>query len=126
MGRFCARVGIAPELVLFSPFVRAEETARAFAEAWPPDLRVLQAASFAASGMHPGEAYRELLAYGRFDSLMLVGHQPDLGLLAAVLLGLPEAGILSVGKATLIGLRTQRLMPRSGSLEFCLPVELMT
>ena len=125
MGRFCARAGIAPELILFSPFVRAEQTARAFAEAWPPGARTLQAAPFAASGMEPETALRELRAYERFGSVMLVGHQPDLGLLAASLLGLRDAGNLPVGKASLIGLRIRWLAPHGGSLEFYAPVELM-
>ena len=124
-GRFCARVGITPELVLFSPFVRAEQTARAFAEAWPPDARTLQAAPFAASGMHPEAGMRELRAFERFASVMLVGHQPDLGSLAASLLGMRDPNTLPVGKATLIGMDLRWPAPGGGSLAFLVPVELM-
>ena len=125
VGRFCARTGIAPELILFSPYIRAEQTARAFAEAWPPDARTLQSAPFVASGMEPEMALRELRAYERFRSVMLVGHQPDLGLLAAWLLGLMDAGNLFVGKASLFGLDIRRLARHGGGLEFFAPVELM-
>ena len=125
VGRYCARLGIEPELVLYSPFVRAEQTARGFAEAWPPDARALQAAPFAASGMHPEGALHELRGYERFDGVMLVGHQPDLGLLAASLLGLRDAGVLPVGKASLMGIELRRYAPGGGSLDFHLPVELM-
>ena len=125
VGRFCARTGVRPELVLFSPFVRTEQTAHLFAEAWPPDALTLQPAPFAASGMHPGTAFAELRAFERFASVMLVGHQPDLGLLAESLLGLREAGSLPVGKGTLIGLETRHVTPGGGSLEFYLPVALM-
>ena len=99
-GHFCARTKIEPELILFSPFLRAEQTARAFAEAWQPDSRTLQPAPFASSGMDPAAALRELRAFERFDRVMLVGHQPDLGLLAATLLGLRDAGNFPVGKAS--------------------------
>ncbi len=125
VGRFCARVGIAPELVLFSPYVRAEETAQAFAEAWPTDARVLQVVPFAASGMHPEAGMRELRAFERFASVMLVGHQPDLGSLVAALLGIRDPGVLPVGKATLIGLDLRWPGPGGASLAFYVPEELM-
>ena len=125
VGRFCARTGIRPGLVLFSPFVRTEQTAHFFAEAWPPEEIILQPAPFAASVMHPATALAELSAYERFGSVMLVGHQPDLGLLAAMLLGLRDAGSLPVGKGTLIGLQTRSMTPGGASLEFHVPVKLM-
>lgn len=125
VGRFCARTGIRPELVLFSPFERTDQTARLFAEAWSSEAITRQSAPFAASGMSPGDALHDLRAYERFGSVMLVGHQPDLGLLAASLLGLRDAGNLPVGKATLIGLQARHLTPGNGSLEFYLPVKLI-
>lgn len=125
VGRFCARTGIEPELILFSPFVRADQTARAFAEAWPPDTRTLQPALFAASGMEPEAALEELRAYERFDRVLLVGHQPDLGMLAASLLGWRDVGNLPVEKATLIGLTIRSLSPHGGRLDFHAPVRLM-
>lgn len=124
-GRFCARTGIEPELILYSPFARTEQTARAFAEAWPPKARVMQAAPFAASGMQPETALHELRAYERFASVLLVGHQPDLGLLAVSLLGLKDAGNLPVGKATLIALDIRWLAPHGGSLGLYAPVDRM-
>ena len=125
VGRFCARVGIVPELILHSPFVRAEQTARAFAEACPPDAPPMQPAPFAASGMRAETGLRELRAYERFGSVMLVGHQPDLGLLVSSLLGLQDAGNLPIGKASLIGLEIRWLAPGGGSLGFYAPVERM-
>ena len=125
VGQFCLRTSIEPELILFSPFLRTEQTARAFAEAWPPDSRTLQSAPFAASGMEPEAALQELRAYERFSRVMLVGHQPDLALLAASLLGWRDAGSLSVDKACLIGLTIRSLSPHGGRLDFHVPVKLM-
>ena len=84
-----------------------------------------QTEAFLASGVEPEAAMTELQAFGWAQSLMIVGHQPDLGLLATALLGLTDAGILAVGKATLIGLRVERLAPYGASLEFVVPVALM-
>ena len=64
-------------------------------------------------------------AYGWAASLLLIGHQPDIGQLAASLLGINDAGGISVGKATLIGIDVDRLAPYGGSLQFFLPVEMM-
>jgi phosphohistidine phosphatase SixA len=57
---------------------------------------------------------------------MLVGHQPDLGALAAVLLGLTNVQSLRVRKALLAGIDTSvGLQTGAGTLQFFLPVRLM-
>ena len=71
--------------------------------------------------MHPADALDELRAYDRLDSLFLVGHQPDLGLLIAALLGLQSDENLAVGKASLTCLEVNQLSPGNGSLRFFLP-----
>ena len=81
--------------------------------------------NFLASGMTPEAAFAGLQTYGWAESVLLVGHQPNLGQLAASLLGLNDAGGMEVGKATLIGLEVSRLAPYAGSLAFFLPVEMM-
>jgi phosphohistidine phosphatase SixA len=71
--------------------------------------------------MDPQEALAEL-ASARFESLMLVGHQPDLGTLAALVLGLANPEALRVRKSLLIGLE---ISGGRGALQFFLPVKLM-
>ena len=61
----------------------------------------------------PGGDPRPLLQAGTWRRLGLVGHEPDLGELAASLLGLP-AGTISVRKAGIVLLR---LGPTGASLE---------
>jgi phosphohistidine phosphatase SixA len=57
---------------------------------------------------------------------MLVGHQPDLGALAAVLLGMNNVQYLHVRKALLIGIDASHgLSTGAGVLEFFVPVKLM-
>jgi len=121
VGRFCGKHGICPDLILSSPYARADETARIVAEAL--DREVI-AAPFLAPGMSPETAWEELKAYTGFASVMLVGHEPDTGSLAAALLAMHTPGALHVRKATLIGLDLARLGEGGATLDFFLPAKL--
>ena len=122
VGTFCKRRGLKPNLILTSPFKRAVQTAQVVAA---PLGLTAQNATFLASGMDPENALMELGAYKQFASLLMVGHQPDLGRLAATLLGLPNDAALPVGKASLACLEVDRLAPGGAQLQFFLPVKLM-
>lgn len=123
VGIFCHRQGLVPELILSSPYRRAAQTAELLAA---PFRQTVQSAPFLASGMHPATALAELRAYTRLRTLFLVGHQPDLGLLAATLLGLTNSESFPFGKASLLGLEVDHPAPGSASLRFFLPVQLMS
>ena len=123
VGACCRRLGLRPDVLLASPYRRTVQTAEAVAAALE-DVEV-KTEGFLASGMNPEAAYAGLQAYGWAGSMMLVGHQPDIGELAASLLGLNDAGGMPVGKATLIGMTVDRFAPYAGSLDFFLPVEAM-
>ena len=120
---FCLRHDLRPDLILTSPFRRTIQTAELVAAVFG---QTPQPAPFLASGMHPADALDELRAYDRFDSVLLVGHQPDLGLLIAALLGLESDDNLAVGKAALTGLEVNQLSPGGGTLRFFLPAHLAT
>ena len=122
VGVFCHRHDLTPELILSSPYRRAAQTAGLLAA---PFSQTVQTAPFLASGMHPATALTELRAYARLQSLFLVGHQPDLGLLATTLLGLTNSENLSLGKASLLCLKLGHLAPGGASLKFFLPSRLM-
>lgn len=122
VGAFCKRRGIKPNLILASPFRRALQTANLTAAALG---LTTQPAPFLASGMDAENALMELSAYKQFASVMLVGHQPDLGNLATKLLGLPDAGSLPLGKASLVCLEVTRLASGGAGLCFLVPVRLM-
>jgi phosphohistidine phosphatase len=75
----------APERVVTSPLIRARQTAQLFASAAKPPLSVA-----AMDELGPGHSPSAVLAQVRKlggDSIALVGHEPDLGYLAANLLG---------------------------------------
>ena len=121
-GKFCRRHGIAPELILTSPVTRALQTAGIVA-------KILESAElvevpWAACGMDPFQAVEELETHKKLSAVMLVGHQPDLGALAAALIGCGNAGALHVRKSLLCAIDVSRGF-RHGVLEFFVPAKLM-
>ena len=92
LGRRLAAEGVRPAAVLTSPLVRARETADEIARATGttavPDGRLA-----------PGATVDDLRAAiaGRGDPVVVVGHQPDCGRIAAALTGeepdFPTAGL---------------------------------
>ncbi len=123
VGAFCLKHALKPDLILTSPYRRAVQTAELVAAALGQPA---QTVPFLASGMAPETALDELSAYQRFASVMLVGHQPDLGMLIATLLGLRNDAAFPVSKASLTCLEVERLVLSGASLQFFLPVKLMT
>ncbi len=87
-GLALARLGLGFEAILFSPKVRARQTAELAAEAWDEAersrLSVLQAL---ASGFDGVQALDAMAGVGDEGRLMLVGHEPDLSNVVAQLTG---------------------------------------
>ena len=123
VGRFCRNHEILPELVLSSPLVRALETARIVACALDLAER-LKIEDFLKPGMNIESAISLLEKYGDRTSVMIVGHEPDLGELASALLGSNKES-LHIRKATLLRLSLPKLKPGTGTLEFLLPVKFL-
>ncbi len=121
IGRALQRLNIKPNVVLTSPLVRAYQTAEIIA----PMLRCeLQAAD----ELQPGctlERLHPLLRRHNAESVMLVGHQPDLSSMAARLINaderslvLKKAGLIRIdidgrpqaGHGRLVGLLTPKML----------------
>ena len=122
-GKFCLKNKFIPAIILTSPLKRAEQTARIVA-------REVKDAEFIidpnlSAGMQPETALDELKAYARFQSLMLVGHEPDFSLLAAHLLGIPIRESLRLRKASLTAIKLTAMRPGAGVLHFTIPPKLM-
>ncbi|MDE3154492.1 MAG: phosphohistidine phosphatase SixA [Acidobacteriota bacterium] len=83
------RWGVSIDLILTSPLVRARQTADILAAALQPHPPVVETDALA-----PGATLAPLLAalaaHGRRHRIALVGHEPDLGQLAARLAGLRQ------------------------------------
>ena len=96
VGERLAQDGVCPDAVLSSPFLRARQTADAIARATGTPAEVDER-------LAPGATVDDLRAAvnGRGDTVVVVGHQPDCGQIAAAVTGGREppfetAGILEL------------------------------
>ncbi len=87
--------------VMSSPAVRTRETVAYWGEDWQEDSRL--------APEQPLPPILQLLAQSPFEHMMLVGHQPWIGELAAHCLGMEEA-LLSIRKGAVWWLR----LPKAG------------
>ena len=79
------RLGLKPSRILSSPLVRARQTAGLTVKALGTGMRV-ELSDFLRPGVPPKRVLVAVRAR-RLKSVLLVGHEPDLGELAAFLLG---------------------------------------
>jgi len=104
--------GIAPAVILTSPLLRAVQTAEILAERLKHEGPVLVARE-----LSPGfdlQALRSLLmGAGSPEEAAFVGHEPDLGDLAATLLGLP--GGFPLRKGAVVALEADRGVSRGAA-----------
>lgn len=103
MSASIAKTGPKPRLIISSPLTRAVQTAEIIAE------KACRKNVIVANGfLLPGADISELVDYlkGCQDakSVMLVGHEPQLGILAAALLGC-EDGTVSLKKGACVALK---------------------
>jgi phosphohistidine phosphatase len=79
-----ADVGI--ELIISSPLTRAKQTAEILAQALPTRPSITLSDSLAPAGT-PASIFQELAKHMRKGKIALVGHEPNIGELAARLIG---------------------------------------
>ncbi len=83
-----ARMGVTFDVILYSPKVRAAQTAELAAEAWDEEERERMALHDPlAGGFEAAEALDTFAGTGLDGRVLLVGHEPDLSQLAASLTG---------------------------------------
>ena len=122
MGNFCLEHELLPLVVLTSPFDRTKETAEQVV-AILKNTQLIEV-PWMASGMSPETALHELKAYAAFETLMIVGHEPDLSSFIAMLLGINNPQTLDVSKASLTAIELSNVAAGAGVLEFFIPCEL--
>ena len=99
-----ARLGASFEAVLFSPKVRALETAELAAEAWTSEQRALLAVHEPlGGGFDAAQALDAVAATGADARVLMVGHEPDLSRVAGEITG----GRVDVKKGGLVVLRLE-------------------
>lgn len=82
-----AEIGVVIDFVLTSPLVRARETATLLAAGLKPKPAIVEIEALAPGGRHQAVIEAIKSHAKRHKKLALVGHEPDLGELAARLLG---------------------------------------
>ena len=99
------------DVILTSPLVRAADTAKIAGEALSAEHAIEVCRE-----LLPGASAKKLLLYlakyKNLDSIMIVGHEPDLGYLASALLG-SEQSIIEFKKGALCCIEVGSLPPRS-------------
>ena len=90
------KLGVKPDLIVASPLVRARQTAEIFKEVLLVQSDMVICDALAPGGM-PAAVFKFLQAQiknsGNIDSIALFGHEPDVGHLAATLIGAEEIEI---------------------------------
>ncbi len=123
VGRFCAKEGIIPDVILSSPLIRARDTAQIVASCLEGKKLVRLE-----EGLRPGMNTERGLALLRKEAansmVMLVGHEPDLSGFCASLLSAGDQTI-HLRKAGLVMLSLAELKAGTGVLEFLLPVKFL-
>ncbi len=121
-GRFLAQHDERVEAILSSPATRARQTAAAVAEKLGAEVSL---APWLACGMDPQTALRELHVHATRESVILVGHEPDLSGLAAFLLGTSGGGRLHIRKASLHLFSLPIVKAGVATLEYSIPCKFM-
>lgn len=89
---------ITPDLILSSPYLRAVQTADILAEKISY-VGSLMAVEDLAPGFDMEALTRIILSFKTAKELVLVGHEPDLGMVISTLLSLPEGFSMAKGAA---------------------------
>ena len=92
VGERFASEGVRPDVVLSSPLLRARETADAIAKATGTTVETDERLAPGATA----EGVRSTVA-GRGETVVVVGHQPDCGQIAASISGGPEPRFPTAG-----------------------------
>jgi phosphohistidine phosphatase len=92
VGERLAEDGVRPDAVLSSPLLRARETAEAIARATGTAAEVDERLAPGATADDVRDAVQ-----GRGDTVVVVGHQPDCGQIAAAITGGPEPEFKTAG-----------------------------
>lgn len=107
VGKGLKRLGVKPDVIVVSPLVRTRQTAEILAEVFKLE-RPLEICNALAPGGTPATIFKFLQQFDKAQEIMLVGHEPDVGLITAALLGagdleipFQKAGVVRVDIANL-------------------------
>jgi phosphohistidine phosphatase len=124
VARGIARLGIQPDRMISSPYVRAMQTAAIFAEVFgfPSDKTLITDALLPEAD--PARIFRELGKLNKSIETFCFGHGPNVDGVVAHALGLSQA-ITSLKKAGVACLEVERLSPPNGTLLWLSPPKIL-
>ena len=115
VARGVAEVGVAPDLLLSSPYVRAFQTAELFAVELEYSKNKIRKSDLLLPGAEPMQLFRELAKDKDLSAVFLFGHAPHLDDVIATSIGSPHH-ISSLKKVGVALVELKRLVPPSGEL----------
>jgi phosphohistidine phosphatase len=110
-----ARLGVVPDLLISSPYVRAMQTAEIFAAAFEYPKQKIRRSDLLLPGTEASLFYKELARDKQSATVMCFGHAPQLDELVATGLG-SKHHLTSLKKAGVAMLELKRISPPSGEL----------
>jgi len=110
-----AEVGAIPDLMITSPYLRAQQTAEIFAEQLEHPKQRIRKSDFLLPGAEPLQLFRELAKDKDLSVVFIFGHAPHLDDVVATALG-AKHHISSLKKAGVALIELRRLVPPSGEL----------
>jgi phosphohistidine phosphatase len=117
------RLGVGFDIILTSPLVRAKQTAEAIASEFSERPSLVTVESLSPNGSFQS-ILRDLEEHGRKSRIALVGHEPDLGELAARLGGLRRP--LEFKKGAICRIDVKSLPPAGpGALRWFFPPKVL-
>lgn len=99
--------GVAPDVVLTSPYVRAMATAKTAMKLFKSTPELVEAESLL-PGRAPQEVWKEIRSHAPAAQVLVVGHEPQLGALAAYLLRAPNLHV-DLKKGAMVAVRMDRV-----------------
>src|SRR6266852_1959206 len=110
-----AALGIAGDLFLTSPYVRAVQTAEIFANALDYAKQKIRRTDMLLPGAEPSHIFRELAKEKQASSVLLFGHAPQLDDVIATALG-SKKHLTALKKAGVALVELKRVSPPIGAL----------
>ncbi len=110
-----AALGIAGDLFLTSPYVRAVQTAEIFANALDYAKQKIRRTDMLLPGAEPSHIFRELAREKQASSVFLFGHAPQLDDVIATALG-SKKHLTALKKAGVALVELKRISPPIGAL----------
>lgn len=127
IARGLGKLGVELDLILTSPLMRAVETAEIVAPCLGLSRKDVKPTSHLAPGASFEQLFAEIKAQTGVESLALVGHQPDLGMLVSrIILGEGGTASLQLKKGSVCCINVTETVPalRGGLLWLLMPKQL--